>query len=91
MKKAGIILLGSMTLMAAGMVMGILFAPDKGERTRNRIARRSRRLFNSINDTIEEGRSDIGEIRDKLKDKLEALNEMVDQFPDRCTTAKKSD
>lgn len=91
MKKSGIVLLGSITLMAAGTVMGILFAPDKGERTRRKIKRRGRRLFNSINDTIEEGRNDIGDIRDRLKDKLEALNEMIDQFPGHCTPVTKAD
>jgi gas vesicle protein len=89
MKKAGMILLGAITLMAAGTAMGILFAPEKGERTRKKIARRSRRLFNSISDSIEEGRNNIDEIRDRLKDKLEDLNEMVDQYPARCSTAQK--
>ncbi|MFA6060353.1 MAG: YtxH domain-containing protein [Taibaiella sp.] len=91
MRKAGIILLGSITLIAAGTAMGILFAPEKGARTRKKIVRRSRRLFNSISDTIEEGRSNIDEIRERLKDKLEDLNEMVDQFPARCSTAKKEE
>ncbi|MFA6059156.1 MAG: YtxH domain-containing protein [Taibaiella sp.] len=91
MKKAGMILLGSITLMAAGTALGILFAPEKGEWTRKKIARRSRRLFNSIGDTIEEGRDNIADIRDRLKDKLEDLNEMVDQFPAHCTSAKKEE
>lgn len=91
MKKAGIVLLGSMMLIAGGTAMGILFTPEKGERTRKKIARRSRRLFNSISDTIEEGRDNIDEIRSRLKDKLESLNEMIDQFPDHCATAKKAD
>lgn len=83
--------MGSITLIAAGTAMGILFAPEKGARTRKKIVRRSRRLFNSISDTIEEGRSNIDEIRERLKDKLEDLNEMVDQFPARCSTAKKEE
>lgn len=91
MKKAGMVLFGSMVLVATGAVIGILFAPEKGKRMRKKIARRSRRLFNTVSDTIEEGRGNIDEIRDRLKDKLDDLNEMMDKLPAHCATPSKAE
>lgn len=64
-------------LFAAGSVLGVLCAPDKGERTQRKVNRKARKLFYTVDDTIEHSKDTIEELMDNLKDKLEAVNAMV--------------
>jgi gas vesicle protein len=80
MKRSTKILLGLSAIFAAGAVTGILFAPDKGERTRGRISRKSRWLYNTANDTYEESRDQLNEIRDNLKYQMDKMNEKIDRM-----------
>lgn len=76
-------LLGVASLFAAGAIVGMLYAPDKGERTRRRIVRKSKGLYNSVSDTIEENKDALEELRDRLKENLEIVNEEMDKFAKR--------
>lgn len=80
MNKTAKIFIGLAGLFAAGAVLGALYAPDKGERTRRRIVRKGRRVYHSVNDTIEESRDALEEIRDRLKDNLERVNDEVERL-----------
>jgi gas vesicle protein len=51
MEKA---LLGALVGMAAGITLGLLFAPDKGTETRKKILKKGGNLANSVNDKIDE-------------------------------------
>ena len=51
--KTGKALLGVLAGFAAGAVIGVLFAPEKGARTRRSIVRKGEDLVDSLNDTIE--------------------------------------
>lgn len=77
MNKASKIMIGLAGVFAAGAILGTLYAPDKGERTRRKIARKGRWLLHTANDTIEEGKDTLQEIRDRLKDNLEMINDEV--------------
>lgn len=83
MKNTSKILIGLSAMFATGIIVGALYAPDKGERTRRRISRRGRSMFNTAKDTYEEGQDAVQEIRDNLKDKIEQLNEEIDRLQ-RC-------
>ncbi|HEY5749844.1 MAG TPA: YtxH domain-containing protein [Chryseolinea sp.] len=50
-KKA---LLGIVAGIAAGAVLGVLFAPEKGSRTRKGITRKGEDLAEALNDKIDE-------------------------------------
>lgn len=80
MRKTSNVLLGLAAIFAAGAIVGTLYAPDKGDRTRRKIARKSRWLFNTVNDTIEEGKDSLEEIRDRLKDDLERINDEIERM-----------
>jgi len=46
--------LGVMAGIAAGVALGMLFAPEKGDKTRKNISKKGEDLANALNDTIEE-------------------------------------
>lgn len=64
--SAGKMLLGIMAGAAAGAVLGILFAPDKGTETRRKIAEKSddyvndmKTKFNGMMDTLSKKMEDV--------------------------------
>jgi hypothetical protein len=50
------------TTLLAGAVLDILYAPDKGERTRRSIVRRSNKAMFNVNDFISIGKDKIDEM-----------------------------
>lgn len=51
---SGKALLGVMAGIAAGVALGMIFAPEKGEHTRKNITRKGEELANALNEKIEE-------------------------------------
>jgi gas vesicle protein len=52
--RNGKALLGILAGVAAGAAIGLLFAPEKGDRTRRNIVRKGENLSDAINDKIDE-------------------------------------
>jgi gas vesicle protein len=79
----GKVVLGMLAGVAAGAVLGILFAPEKGSVTRGRIAQKGadslddvknklEDLMTALTDKLEEVKEDASELFEKGKDKVEA-------------------
>jgi gas vesicle protein len=64
---------------AAGLLVGVLFAPSKGSETRDRIARRGRELKDKFDDLI-----------DSLSDKFESVKDEADVFAERAKEKARS-
>lgn len=82
MKNSGKILLGVLAGLAAGAVLGILFAPDKGSETRKKVAKKAEDytdglkekfngLLDDLADTVDAAKSKAGKVADEAKSKVE--------------------
>jgi len=80
--SSGKVLLGLLAGVAAGALLGVLFAPDKGSRTRKKIINKSEdyadgltEKFNEFLDTLNEKFDDVKEGVENLKTKAENIKE----------------
>lgn len=64
---------------AAGLLVGILFAPDKGSETRERVARRGKELKDKFNELI-----------DSLSNKFESMASEADEFAEKAKQKARS-
>lgn len=63
--------------MAAGAVLGILFAPDKGADTRKEINDQIKKLADTIEDSFNKGKEKFHDIKEKVE---QEVREKVEQF-----------
>lgn len=73
-----------LTALAAGVaiggILGILFAPDKGENTRQKIADNGKKLSDSVKDKMNEGRNKLSGLRNNIRDRVDSMKESVEEY-----------
>lgn len=72
---SGKVVLGALAGLAAGAVLGILFAPDKGSTTRKKIARQGNDYAEGLGDKFNEFIDSIGQKFDALKEEAMQMAE----------------
>lgn len=73
--STGKVVLGVLTGVAVGAILGILFAPDKGSETRKKIAGKGSDLADGLKDKLESLLSGVGEKVENVKDQASNLYE----------------
>ena len=69
----GNVLLGVLAGIAAGATLGILFAPDKGSRTRREITEKGEDYADELKDKFDDFRDSLSDKFDQVKSKAEAF------------------
>ncbi len=94
--KTNYVIAGFLAGVAAGAVLGILFAPDKGSETRKAIAQKSTDLMNGVSDQVNKLKGTVSDkyrnLKDGLENKYENLKEETDDLvqagKDKAATMK---
>ncbi|CAM4092319.1 MULTISPECIES: YtxH domain-containing protein [Flavobacterium] len=77
--KSNKALLGVVAGLAAGAVIGILLAPDKGENTRKKIAKKAEDLKDNIKEGYDDTISSLEQKYKELQEKYGSLSEDIDE------------
>jgi gas vesicle protein len=71
------VVLGIVTAAAAGAVIGMLFAPEKGTELRDKVRDTANGLASDLLDVIQRGRQQYAEVEDQVQDKAKELKSKV--------------
>ena len=77
MKNSSRILVALAAGAAIGGILGILFAPDKGSATREKIADKARDASDTVKDYVSAGKDKLEEIKNNLEAKLGKVNQKL--------------
>jgi len=77
MNTTGKILMAFALGAVTGAVLGILFAPDKGSETRNKISEQGKKMGDSFKDKLRRGKEKVNDLKEDLKN---AVRENIDEF-----------
>ena len=75
--SAGKVVLGLLAGVAAGAILGILLAPDKGSDTRKKISKKGEDYKDAMKDKFNEFRDSITQKFEKVKDEVTTMAEQA--------------
>lgn len=77
--NAGKLIAGILAGAAAGAILGVLFAPDKGEETRSKIASKTSDMKEKFNDFMDGLCDKYESLKDNISGRMEAYEEDDDE------------
>ena len=77
MKNSSRVLVALAAGAAIGGILGILFAPDKGSATREKIADKAKDVTDNVKDYVSAGKDKLEEIKNNLEAKLDKVNQKL--------------
>jgi gas vesicle protein len=85
--STGKIVLGVLAGIAAGTILGVLIAPDKGSETRRKIRQKGDDLVEGVKDGMNSMVDDVSNKFDKLRGKArKSMNEMLETTDNEHST-----
>jgi gas vesicle protein len=84
------IVLGMATAAAVGAVIGLLFAPEKGEDLRKKVKKNANTWADDLLTAIQKGKNDAYQLADEAQSKAKSWkNKTQDQLEDAVDTAER--
>lgn len=81
--SAGKVIIGVVTGLAAGALLGLLFAPEKGVRTRRRILREAEKITDDMSDKFMD-------FLDNISEKFNEVKKDVTDFAEKAKATEKT-
>ena len=78
MKNLSKIIFATSAGIIVGGVIGLLFAPEKGEKTRKDISKKSKKILRKIKDQT--GKKKLTELKKEFEEQLDKINEKIKNF-----------
>jgi hypothetical protein len=80
MEKNNKLLLAAGIGLAVGGILGILFAPDKGSETRNKIKNRGTKITGGIKDGFAKMKGGLGSLKENIIDRVDSIDDKVNEY-----------
>lgn len=77
MNNTGKVLVAFAAGAAAGAMLGVLFAPDKGSRTRRKIQDEGKKIVTDLEDTIQRSKEKLEHLRNDIEKKVNEEKKLV--------------
>ena len=87
MNDSSKVLIGLLAGLAAGTALGLLFAPEAGSETRERLGQSFKDLSETIKDKATEKLDDLGNLKDKVVDTVKNKLNPEDEYGDELDIA----
>jgi gas vesicle protein len=75
MKNLNSILIATGAGICVGGILGILFAPDKGSSTRDKIAYSGKKMSENLNNSINKGKERVSNWQEGIKERFQTVND----------------